>query len=63
MEPGEDFADPGVPAPETGPVATQPQTALLPQTVEAGLSKGRRVEGCLGGTQVINLSQKRDFNF
>lgn len=48
--PGEDPAGAGVPAPETGPVTAQPQAALLPQTVEAGLQEGHRVEGRPGGT-------------
>jgi len=47
--PGEESAGPGVPAPQTGPVTAQPQTALLPQTVEAGLQEGHRVERHLGG--------------
>lgn len=49
VEPGEDSAGPGVSAPQAGLVTAQPQTALLPQTVEAGLQEGRRVERCLGG--------------
>lgn len=49
MEPGEDSAGPGVSAPQTGPATAQPQTALLPQTVEAGLQEGHRVERHLGG--------------
>lgn len=49
MEPGEDSAGPGVSAPQTGPVTAQPQTALLPQTVEAGLQEGHGVERHLGG--------------
>lgn len=48
MEPGEVSAGPGVSAPQTGPVTAQPQTTLLPQTVEAGV-QGHRVERHLGG--------------
>lgn len=49
VEPGEDSAGPGVAAPQTGPVTAQPQAALLPQTVEAGLQEGHGVERCVGG--------------
>lgn len=49
VEPGEDSAGPGVSAPQTGAVTAQPQATLLPQTVEAGLQEGHRVERHLGG--------------
>lgn len=55
VESGEDSAGAGVPAPETDLVAAQPQTALLPQTVEAGLQEGHRVEGHPGGTGQVNF--------
>lgn len=50
VESGEDSAGAGVTASEAGLVAAQPQAALLPQTVEAGLQEGHRVEGYSGGT-------------
>lgn len=49
MEPGENPAGAGVSAPQTGPVTAQPQATLLPQTVEAWLQEGHRVERHLGG--------------
>lgn len=55
VEPGEDPAGAGVTAPEADLVAAQPQTALLPQTVEAGLQEGHRVEGHPGGTGRVNV--------
>lgn len=53
--PGEDSAGPGVAAPQTGPFTAQPQTALLPQTVEAWLQERHRVEGRPGGTREWKL--------
>lgn len=49
--PGEEPAGAGVSAPEAGSAAAQPQAALLPQTVAAGMQEGHRVEGRLGGTR------------
>lgn len=56
MGSGEDSAGAGVAAPETDLVAPQPQTALLPQTVAAGLQEGHRVEGHPGGTACVGIS-------
>lgn len=49
--PGEEPAGAGVSAPKAGSAAAQPQAALLPQTVAAGMQEGHRVEGRLGGTR------------